>query len=190
MTHILFGLGNPGRRYETTRHNAGWQVLDVLAARQDAGFRSTRLLNGETADVMVGDERVRLVKPGTYMNRVGPVYLRACDVFDCDPEQALVLVDDFSLPMGRLRFRAEGSSGGHNGLKSLEQALATKAYPRLKLGIGPAPQGARWADYVLRGYDVEQRKALPDLLERAADACEAWIRDGIDRAANRFNQGP
>ena len=188
MTRILFGLGNPGSRYAKTRHNAGWQVLDVLAERQGASFRSTRLLQGETADLMVGGERVRMVKPSTYMNRVGPVYLRACDVFDCDPEEALVLVDDFSLPMGRLRFRADGSAGGHNGLKSVEFSLATKEYPRLKLGIGPAPQGARWADYVLRGYDVEQRKALPDLLSRAADACEAWVQVGLTVAANRFNQ--
>ncbi len=187
MTRILFGLGNPGSRYAQTRHNAGWQVLDALAAREGATFRSTRLLQGETADLTVGGERVRMVKPGTYMNRVGPVYLRACDVYDCDPEEALVLVDDFSLPMGRLRFRAEGSAGGHNGLRSVEQSLATKAYPRLKLGIGPAPEGARWADYVLRGYDVAQREALPDFLGRAADACEAWIRDGLTAAANRYN---
>ncbi len=187
MTRILFGLGNPGSRYAKTRHNAGWQVLDVLAERQGAGFKKTRLLNGETADLMVAGHRVRMVKPASYMNLVGPVYLRACDVYDCDPDDALVLVDDFSLPLGRLRFRAEGSAGGHNGLKSIQQALATPEYPRLKLGIGPAPQGARWADYVLRGYSVDQRRDLPAMLDRAADACEAWIADGLATAANRFN---
>ena len=103
-------------------------------------------------------------------------------------DEALVLVDDFSLDMGRLRFRAEGSPGGHNGLKSIQGSLGgSKAYPRLKLGIGPAPEGARWADYVLKRYDAAQRKALPQLLERAADACEAWIADGLETAQNRFN---
>lgn len=189
MTRVLFGLGNPGRKYAQTRHNAGWQVLDVLAERQGETFRRTRLLHGETGDLMIGGERVRMVKPASFMNLVGPVYLRACEVYDCDPDDALVLVDDFSLPLGRLRFRAEGSAGGHNGLKSLEQALATKAYPRLKLGIGPAPEGARWADYVLRGYDAAQRRDLPDMLARAADACESWVRDGLAAAANRYNQG-
>ena len=187
MTRILFGLGNPGSRYAKTRHNAGWQVLDVLAERDGAAFRRTRMLHGETADLSVAGERVRLVKPASFMNRVGPVYLRACEVYDCDPEQALVLVDDFALPMGRLRFRAEGSAGGHNGLRSIQQALGTPAYPRLKLGIGPAPEGARWADYVLRGYDAAQRKALPGFLERAAEACEAWVRDGLAAAANAYN---
>ncbi len=188
MTRVLFGLGNPGRRYAKTRHNAGWQVLDVLAARQDASFRRTKMLHGETADLTVAGHRIRLVKPASFMNLVGPVYLRALDIYDVDAEEALVLVDDFSLPLGRLRFRAEGSAGGHNGLKSVEQILGTQAYPRLKLGIGPAPVGARWADCVLRGYDAGQRRELPAMLDLAADACEAWIEHGLDTAANRFNQ--
>jgi len=187
VTRILFGLGNPGSRYAKTRHNAGWQVMDVLGAREGASFKRTRLVFGETADITLAGERVRMVKPASFMNRVGPVYLRALDVYDVDPTEALVLVDDFSLPLGRLRFRADGSAGGHNGLKSLEQALATKVYPRLKLGIGPAPEGARWADYVLRGYDAGQRRELPAFLDRAADACESWIRDGLEAAANRYN---
>ena len=187
MTRILFGLGNPGRRYEKTRHNAGWQVLDHLAEEQGASFKRTRLLQGETADIMAGGERIRLVKPLSYMNRVGPVYLRALDVFDAAPEDALVLVDDFSLPMGRLRLRSRGRHGGHNGLRSIEQILGTAEYPRLKIGIGPAPKGARWADYVLKRYDADQRRALPEVLERAAQACLVWARDGIEEAMNRFN---
>ncbi len=187
MSHILFGLGNPGSRYAKTRHNAGWQVLDQLVARHDASFKKTRLLNGEIADAQFAGRRVRMIKPHSYMNLVGGVYFRALDVFDAAPEQVLVLVDDFQLEFGRLRFRAEGSAGGHNGLKSIEQRLNDREYPRLKLGIGPAPQGARWADYVLRGYDVEQRKALPAMLDRAADAVEAWLADGLDSAMNRFN---
>ena len=187
MAAILFGLGNPGPKYEKTRHNAGFQVLDQLALRHGTSFKKTRLFGGETADLRLGGEVVRLVKPSSFMNLVGPVYLRALDVYDADPKSSLVLVDDFQLPMGRLRFRAGGSSGSHNGLRSIEKVLATREYPRLKIGIGPAPEGARWADYVLRGYDSGQRKRLPELLDRAADACETFLRNGLEVAQNRFN---
>ena len=187
MTRVLFGLGNPGARYAKTRHNAGWQVLDVLAERHGTTFRRTRMLHGDVADGRVGGQAVRLVKPASFMNLVGPVYRRALEVYEVAPEEALVLVDDFSLEMGRLRFRAEGSAGGHNGLKSIEQVLAGVAYPRLKLGIGPAPEGARWADYVLKRYDASQRRELPALLDRAAQACETWIGEGLEAAANRYN---
>lgn len=186
-SRVLFGLGNPGKAYAATRHNAGWQVLDVLAERQGAEFRRTRLLHAETADLNLGELRLRLVKPQSFMNLVGPVLSRALEVFEVRREEALVLVDDFMLPFGRLRLRASGSSGGHNGLKSIEQALGSPEYPRLRLGIGPAPAGATWADYVLKRYDAAQRRALPELLERAADACECWGRDGLDPAMNRFN---
>ncbi len=188
MARILFGLGNPGARYEQTRHNAGWQVLDELAARSGVAFKKTRLLNGEVADARIGDEVVRLIKPHSFMNLVGPVYFRGLDVYDLAPEEALVLVDDFQLEMGRLRIRSRGRHGGHNGLRSIEQVLGTAAYPRLKIGIGPAPAGARWADYVLRGYDRRQKEALPELLARAGDACEMWVRSGLNEAMNRFNQ--
>ncbi len=190
MTRILFGLGNPGRRYAKTRHNAGWQVLDQLAERYGEGFRRTKLVHGEIADIQVGEHRIRMVKPASFMNLVGPVYRRAMDVFEVPVDGALVLVDDFSLPMGRLRFRAEGSAGGHNGLKSIQGSLGgSKTYPRLKLGIGPAPEGARWADFVLKRYDAAQRRELPEMLEVAADACERWIREGLIEAANRHNAG-
>lgn len=187
MTRILFGLGNPGRRYAKTRHNAGWQVLDLLAERHDAAFKRTRLLHGETGDLRLEGTVVRLVKPHSFMNRCGPVYRRALEVYEAEPDEALVIVDDFSLPTGRLRFRGEGSDGGHNGLRSLQESLGTPAYPRLRIGIGPAPEGVPWATYVLKRYDAAQRRALPDLLERAADACEVWVREGLETAMNRFN---
>lgn len=190
MTRILFGLGNPGREYEHTRHNAGWQVLDRLAEEGGASFKSTRLMNALVADLRLGEHVVRMIKPLTYMNLVGPVYLRALDVYDAAPEQALVLVDDFALDFGRLRFRAKGSAGSHNGLKSIQKTLAAQDYPRLKIGIGPAPSGARWADYVLKGYSVEQREGLPEMLFRGARAAEAWVTGGITEASNRYNTVP
>lgn len=189
-TRILFGLGNPGSRYAKTRHNAAWQVFDLLAGRHGFAFKRTRLLHGEVADARLGGERIRLVKPSSFMNLVGPVYRRALDVFDVEAEDALVLVDDFALPFGRLRFRAEGSAGGHNGLKSIQGALGGPAYPRLRLGIGPVPDGQDPADYVLKRYDAAQVRALPDLLEAAASACETWVREGMETAMNRHNTDP
>lgn len=187
MSRLLFGLGNPGKRYAQTRHNAGWQVLDRLAEQHGTGFRRTRLLHGDVGDFRAGDERVRMVKPASFMNLVGPVYMRSLEVYGLDVAEGLVLVDDFALPFGRLRFRAQGSAGGHNGLRSVEASLGDREYPRLRIGVGPAPEGADWADFVLKRYDANQRRALPEVLDRAAAACLLWIREGLETAANRFN---
>ena len=187
MDRLLFGLGNPGKAYAATRHNAGWQVLERLVEEEGGGFRRTRLVHGEVADLRLGDLRVVLVKPASFMNRVGPVYQRALEVYDLAVEHALVLVDDFALPFGRVRLRADGRHAGHNGLRSLEGTLGGAVYPRLRLGIGPMPEGVPWADWVLKRYDAVQRRALPDLLERGAQAARTWAREGLDAAANRFN---
>ncbi|MFV1958106.1 MAG: aminoacyl-tRNA hydrolase [Planctomycetota bacterium] len=184
---MLIGLGNPGRRYAKTRHNAGWQVLGALAERHGAVLGRTRLLHGEVADLRLEAVRLRLVEPYSFMNLCGPVVRRALDVYGVTPAQALVVVDDFALPFGRLRLRAQGRPGGHNGLKSIQAALGSPAYPRLRLGIGPVPEGMDPADYVLKRYDAAQRRALPDLVERAVDACEVWARDGLDAAMDRYN---
>ena len=185
MERVLFGLGNPGKRYRDTRHNAGWQVLDRLLG--DGAFRRTRLLHGEVADLVLDGLRLRLVKPASFMNLVGPVYRRALDVFELDPAEALVVVDDFALPFGRLRLRAEGSAGGHNGLASIEAALPGQAYPRLRLGIGPVPPERDPAEWVLRRYDATQKRGLDALLEAGAEACLLWAREGIEAAMNRVN---
>lgn len=189
-TRILFGLGNPGSRYAKTRHNAAWQVLDLLAERHGASFKRTRLLHAETADARVGGVRLRMVKPSSFMNLVGPVYRRALEVFDATSQEALVVVDDFALPFGRLRLRADGSAGGHNGLKSIQGSLDSPAYPRLRLGIGPVPEGQDPADYVLKRYSAAQARALPQLLAAGADACETWLLEGLAVAMNRHNVDP
>ena len=189
MDRLLFGLGNPGKGYAETRHNAGWQVLDHLLAGDPlaTGFRRTRLVHGEVADLRIGDLKCVLVKPASFMNLVGPVYVRALEVYDLPPERALVMVDDFDLPFGRTRLRAVGRHAGHNGLRSLEQSLGSTDYPRLRLGIGPMPEAARWAEWVLKRYDATQKRALPDLLHRGAEAARLWAREGLEAAANRFN---
>lgn len=184
---LLFGLGNPGRRYEATRHNVGWQVLDVLARPEAAEFRPARFFEGEEAVLRRGGRAVRLIRPTTFMNLCGPAYARALEVYEVAPSDALVVLDDFMLPFGRLRLRAAGSSGGHNGLKSIQDALGTDAYPRLRVGIGPVPEPIDPKAFVLQAYDAEQRRLLPELLDRAAQAVACWLDLGLEAAANRFN---
>jgi peptidyl-tRNA hydrolase, PTH1 family len=190
-TRLLFGLGNPGKRYAATRHNVGWQVLQALAAAEGAGWRASGFFEGEEAQVRLGDVTLRLVLPTTFMNLCGPAYARAAQVHDLAPEHALVVLDDFMLPFGRLRLREGGSSGGHNGLKSIEAALGSQAYPRLRVGIGPVlPPQRDPAGFVLEPYDAAQRADLPGVLARAADAVRVWAREGFAAAANRFNSVP
>lgn len=188
---LVVGLGNPGEEYARTRHNVGFDVADLLAKRFGAAFSRSGWFTGLEADASPeGFPRVRLVKPTTYMNLVGPVVVRALKVLEAETKDALVVVDDFMLPFGRLRFRAEGSSGGHNGLKSIEEAMGSRAYPRLRVGIGPVPGRQDPADYVLGRYNAEQRKEIPFVLEAAADAVESWLRLGMDRAMDRHNREP
>ena len=188
---LVVGLGNPGDEYAHTRHNVGFEVVDLLAKRWGATFSRSGFYQGLVADASPdGLPRTRLVKPTTYMNLVGPVYARAMKVHEAETKDALVVVDDFMLPFGRLRFRPDGSTGGHNGLKSIEETLGTRAYPRLRIGIGPVPGKRDPAEYVLGRYDATQRKELPFTLEEAADAVVTWLRVGMTKAMDRHNREP
>ena len=188
-TRLLVGLGNPGPEYAGTRHNVGFDVVDRLAARWGARFERSNLVQGLVATaVPEGLPRIRLFKPMTFMNVCGPAYARALHVFEVEADASLVVVDDFMLDFGRLRFRADGSSGGHNGLKSIEGALKTRVYPRLKIGIGMPPNGRDPADFVLSRYAADERKELPFLLEEAADAVVTWLTLGMDKAMERHNR--
>lgn len=185
---LVVGLGNPGEEYAATRHNLGYLVVDRLATRWGAAFSRSGFYAGLSASASpAGLPPVRLVKPTSFMNLCGPVYARALTVHEAEPKDALVVVDDFALDFARLRFRPEGSSGGHNGLKSIEGALGHRAYPRLRIGIGPVPGRQDPADFVLRRFNAEQRKEIPFLVEKAADAVLAWLRDGMTVAMNRYN---
>ena len=183
---VVCGLGNPGPEYESTRHNVGWWVLDRLL--QDwklDGFH--RWGAGLLAEARVGDFPVLLLKPLTYMNRSGVALLPLLGEPDFNPTtDLLVVVDDTALPVGRLRFRAKGSAGGHNGLKSVEAALGSREYARLRIGVGEKLPGQNLADHVLSDFEPEEETAVVDLLPRAAEGITAWIEHGVSRAA-RYN---
>ncbi|HEY7771111.1 aminoacyl-tRNA hydrolase [Longimicrobium sp.] len=185
---VIVGLGNPGREYDNTRHNAGWWLLDVLAQRWGVPkFRAEK--NQAIATTRVEPFQVRLIKPLTYMNRSGSVLvpLKRMGALDLSKD-LLVLVDDVALEPGRVRFRPSGSAGGHNGLKSIEQALGTKDYPRLRIGVGTKPPGADLADWVLSSMPRGDRKLVDERLPELADAVETWMRDGIEVVMDRYNR--
>lgn len=183
----VVGLGNPGRRYATTRHNAGWWLIDALdGAWGLGGFREQR--DVATATGRVEPHAVRLIKPLTYMNLSGaavrPLRKAGVDV----SRDLLVLVDDVALEPGRARFRPSGSSGGHNGLRSVEQTLGTRDYPRLRIGVGAKPPGWDLSDWVLGRPAPEDRDAILSLLPDLVDGVRTWMDDGIEAAMNRFNR--
>jgi PTH1 family peptidyl-tRNA hydrolase len=184
---VLACLGNPGARYAATRHNVGWHVahrlVDRLRARR---IERTAAYEAYAAEV-APDRPFTIVLPLQYMNRSGESLLefRASRAFE--PADCLVVVDDVYLPTGRIRLRAGGSAGGHNGLASIEAALGTTAYPRLRIGVGRGDAATGLADHVLAEFDEDEREALDEGLERSADAALAWVAEGITAAMNRFN---
>lgn len=183
---LIVGLGNPGPEYVATRHNAGFMVVDRLARRHAAGA-DRAMFHGLVMDGQVAGARCLLLKPMTYMNRSGQSVGEAVGFYKLDPAaDVLVVVDDVALPAGRIRLRAGGSAGGHNGLTDIERALGTREYPRLRIGIdspGRVPQ----RDYVLGRFSPDQVKLLEPALDAACDAIECWITDGIDKAMTRYN---
>jgi PTH1 family peptidyl-tRNA hydrolase len=186
MKKIVVGLGNPGARYEKTRHNIGWLVLDRLADRVGAEGRAKAKDAAATVRGRLGRDELILVKPMTYMNLSGLAVRKALARERAPIEDLLVVVDDMDLPFGRLRLRERGSAGGHNGLRSIIGEMGTEGFSRLRVGIGkPARSGA--IDHVLGDFAHAEQRHLDVLLEAAADAVELWVREGPHRAANRWN---
>jgi peptidyl-tRNA hydrolase, PTH1 family len=182
---LVAGLGNPGRGYERTRHNIGFLVADELARRQDGSFRSK--FNGQLAEVRLGDLRLALLKPETYMNVSGKSVGAARRFFKVDPADLLVVHDDVDLEPGRLQARLGGGLAGHNGLRSIASALGTQDFLRLRIGVGRPERGdpRPVADYVLSEFEPEVD--VDALVSRAADAVETLARDGLEVAQQRFN---
>jgi PTH1 family peptidyl-tRNA hydrolase len=182
---IVIGLGNPGERYARTRHNVGWLVLDRIADRAGWGGRGRER---DAARVVGGRYRgldLVLAKPLTFMNESGLSVRKILAREHAPLSEMLVVADDFALPFGKLRFREGGSHGGHNGLRSIIDELASERFSRLRMGIGEPGGGA--VDHVLSTFAPDERQRLDELLDAAADAVEAWAREGTSKAANRFN---
>jgi peptidyl-tRNA hydrolase, PTH1 family len=182
---LVAGLGNPGRGYEATRHNVGWLVMDELARRHGGSFRSK--FSGRLAELRIEGKRVALLKPETYMNESGRSLGAAARFFKAEPGALLVVHDDVDLEPGRLQARAGGGLAGHNGLRSIAQALGTQEFLRLRIGVGRPGRGDRRSvsDYVLSGF--EPNEDVDALVTRSADAVEAILRDGLETAQARFN---
>ena len=183
---LVFGLGNPGKEYERTRHNVGFQILDVLARRYGVSFSSHKY-KALAAGVRIGDERVLLVKPITFMNLSGEAVAPIVHFYKVPLTEILVVYDDLDLPLGVLRLRPKGGAGGHKGLKSIIQHLGSNEFPRLRVGIGRPPGRMDAADFVLRPFTKEEEEIMALVREEAADAIELWVREGLERAMNRVN---
>ena len=184
---LIVGLGNPGEKYEDTRHNVGFQVIDELAERQGRPVQRLKF-KALTGLLTIGGEKALVMKPVTYMNLSGEAVRPAADFYKLPPERILVISDDVALAAGRLRIRAKGSAGGHNGLKSIIQHLGTDQFPRIRVGVGEKPHpDYDLADWVLGRPQGEDKKAIDAAVKRAADAVECILTQGLERGMGKFN---
>jgi PTH1 family peptidyl-tRNA hydrolase len=185
---LIVGLGNPGPAYAETRHNVGFWVIEALAA--EAGLKVRRHGEVSSATGRLSGQPVTLAKPQTYMNRSGPVVAALISDLGLDLRDMLVVHDDLDLAVGRLRMKSRGGAGGHNGVLSIIDALGSNRFARVKIGVGRPPAGEEAADYVLAAVPPEERSILEETVQRAAQAVECWIADGVMTAMNRFNVKP
>ncbi len=183
---IIVGLGNPDKKYNGTRHNIGFDVID----RMSDEFRISMDIKkhkGICGKGVIAGEKVVLVKPQTYMNLSGECVREVCDYYKVDVEDVIVIFDDISLDVGKLRIRAKGSAGGHNGIKSIIAHLGSQDFPRIKCGVGDKPKGYDLADYVLGHFSKDELPVIKEGIDRAMKACECMVSEGIDAAMNKYN---
>ncbi len=184
--YLIVGLGNPGRRYATTRHNAGFWVVGELARRHDLS-KFTEERKALTADGIIGGKRVLLAMPQTYMNLSGESVRALVDFYKIDLDKLIVIYDDMDLPVGTLRLRRGGGHGGQNGMRNIILHLGSKDFARVRYGIGKPPGRMKPRDYVLQGFSGDEAIVAQQVVERAADAVESWLAVGIEQAMQRFN---
>ena len=187
-TWLIVGLGNPGPEYSRNRHNVGQMVLDELAARVGGNFKThkarAQVLEGRLG---IGGPRLVLAKPVTYMNVSGGPVAALARFYDVDPSRVVAVHDEIDIPFNTVKLKIGGGEGGHNGLRDMSKALATKDYLRVRVGVGRPPGRMDTADYVLRDFAPAEKKELPFLIDEAADAVELLIRDGLTAAQQRFH---
>ncbi|MBR3751789.1 MAG: aminoacyl-tRNA hydrolase [Ruminiclostridium sp.] len=184
---LVVGLGNPGPKYDWTRHNMGFLVIDELAEREKIPVQKLKF-KALTNTVVIGDRSVLLMKPTTYMNLSGGAVGEAARFYKIPPERILVISDDVALPQGKLRIRRSGSAGGHNGLKDIIAHLGGDGFPRIKVGVGGKPHpDSDMADWVLGKFTGQDKKVMEEAIKRAADAVEELLKNGVDQAMSRYN---
>ena len=184
----IVGLGNPGEKYEHTRHNAGFDVVSILSAKWDIPLKKLKC-KAVLGEGVVGDQKVVLIKPQTYMNESGLSVAEALNWYKLDPREMLIVVDDIDLPFGQVRVRAGGGPGTHNGMRSILQCTGSGDFPRIRVGMGSPPAGWDLADYVLGHFNTAQeRETAFSAYQTAAEAAGCWVLEGIDRAMNQFNR--
>ena len=187
VSWLIVFLGNPGPRYEMTRHNAGFMAADAMAKEKNVNINKARF-KALTATCDIGGESVLLMKPQTFMNLSGDAVAQAAKFYKILPERVIVVSDEISLPIGKLRIRTKGSAGGHNGLKDIIAKLGTDAFPRIRIGVGAPPHpDYDMADWVLSSFKNQDAEDMLAAAERAAQAAQCYITQGADRAMNRFN---
>ena len=187
ISWLLVCLGNPGKQYENTRHNIGFLTADALEKRYGVKINKLRY-RALTGEVKIGNQRVLVIKPQTYMNLSGEAVKLAGGFYKIPPDHVLVISDDVALPLGKLRIRSGGSAGGHNGLKNIIAHLGTDQFPRIRVGVG-APQHPEheMVDWVIGGFTPAERKVVDEAVGRAVDAAVCVIEKGVQEAQNRFN---
>ena len=187
ISWLLVCLGNPGKQYENTRHNIGFLTADALEKRYGVKINKLRY-RALTGEVKIGGQRVLVIKPQTYMNLSGEAVKLAGGFYKIPPDHVLVISDDVSLPLGKLRIRAGGSAGGHNGLKNIIAHLGTDQFPRIKVGVGaPAHPDHEMVDWVIGNFTPQERKTVDEAIEKVLDAVECLREKGVSETQNRFN---
>ncbi|MBO8159780.1 aminoacyl-tRNA hydrolase [Thermosyntropha sp.] len=181
---IIAGLGNPGAKYKNTRHNVGFMVVDELAARFGVEKEECKY-DGIIGHIRIGDEKVLLLKPLTYMNLSGRAVAPLVRFYKLELKDLLVIYDDMDLPLGSLRIRTKGSAGGHKGVSSIIESLNSREFPRIRLGIGRPESDT--IDWVLGKFTLEEEPIIRETVEKAADAAECWVLEGIEKAMNKYN---
>ncbi|MBH31406.1 MAG: aminoacyl-tRNA hydrolase [Candidatus Marinimicrobia bacterium] len=185
--HLIVGLGNPGAKYEGTRHNVGFLVVRKMADKWVGGWKEEKKFKALMSQVTMDDQRIHLCQPQTYMNRSGESVGLLCDYYRIPARKVLVVVDDVELAFGQLRMRPDGGSGGHNGLGSVEQHLATSEYLRLRVGVGKPAHEAGLTSHVLGRFTPDESSRMTRCAEVAVQQCECWLRHGSQRAMSEFN---
>ena len=185
--HLIVGLGNPGAEYAKTRHNAGFAVANLLAKRWRTDWRANKKFSSRLARAEQTGCRVLLCEPQTFMNASGEAVAAVVSFYRLPLVRLVVVVDDADLPLGEIRLRPRGSSGGHHGLESIEQHLGSREFARLRVGIGRTSGGREITDYVLGRFSAGEAKLMEKVLARAADQAECWLAHGIQKAMNQFN---